>query len=199
MPTSYRFIWDRDLDAPQGATSARLRAPWLVLVGSSCPSCGEKVDSAGQITHKCGESLDIVQSYPFLVLLVRYPLGYAVVRTDQWHQYLLKLPHPTATSSCVPISLIHGGPWVIWSGEGLPPTNWVNATRCPECLREHRGVAMNHTFRCDCKARLMPLSMATLESMAPDHVESLWDEQAFKISVCGYTLLLSTQTMPSSP
>lgn len=194
-------VWNVVLPKPEGPTSKRLGLPWLVHAGAPCPCCGLVVTQMGESAHECGEKLTVLDTSPALTLLVRYPAGYVVVRSDRWDRYLIKVPtvEPLAESdSRVPLTTLHSMPWVIWDGSGVTPPAWGRADQCPECgkayARNNQGVA----FRCGCRARLMPLPLEMLQTLRDtDVVGKLWDEQALVLKYGGVHLLLSTLTFQS--
>lgn len=177
--------------------------PWLVLTGSACPGCGMEVSGSGAVTHECGERLEVTKISSTLVLIVRYPAGYVAVRSDRWDHYLVKTPRgltAVKADSRLPLSTAHAAPWVIWSGEGEPRPNWVQADQCPECGKAHRGNENGTTFRCECRARLLPLPAETIDSFTKEMVVGkLWDEQALMLKSAGSHLLLSVLTFPLDP
>ena len=201
MLTSH--LWNEPLPRPSDPISNRLKMPWLVHAGSSCPGCGGHVVELGRIGHVCGEQLEVVETGPALVLLIRYLAGYLVVRSDHWDRYLVEASEGIIidNSSRIPLTTLHSIPWVIWDGFGRGRSTWPQASACPECGGSHSRTIANATFRCGCGARLLPLPYETITSFTTQLlVDKLWDEQAFIIKHAGLHLLFPVQTfLPDAP
>lgn len=197
MPQS--LDWTPVFSPPPEPISVRLKVPWLVQLGAKCPGCGVPVSNLGSITHECGEVLEVVDSAPALVLLVRYPAGYLVVRSDRWDRYLIKVPctSPIEGDSRVPLSTLHGEPWVIWDRTGTKEPHWERAHHCPECGKAHDHPISDTVFRCECRTRLLPLPAEIIVGFTPaDVVGKLWDERALVVKHRGRHLLWSMLNFP---
>jgi hypothetical protein len=191
-------IWKERFDPPSKPTTARLHTPWFVLINSNCPVCNDVVTEEGRLTHPCGELLDVRSKTPKLIRLIQYPIGYTLVRSERWERFLIKTnSKEIELDTRVPLSSLHAAPWVIWNGQGV--STWPMANTCPECGKSHVKPPQN-TFRCDCQARLLPVSMNWAVSLEKkDLIAKLWEEQAFFMKVKGVHVLLSIHTVPSSP
>jgi len=194
-------IWKERFEPTASTTTSRLHTPWIVLLNSNCPVCGIVVLKEGRDTHECGELVDVRPTAPKLISLIQYPIGYTLVRTEKWERFLIKndSEFQVGLDVRVPLSSLHAAPWVIWNGQGAQPIDWTHANLCPECGKSHAKPGQI-TFRCECQARLFPVSInwpANLEKR--DLVAKLWEEQAFFLKVKGVHMLLSIHTMPRSP
>lgn len=190
-------IWEERLARPTEPTTTRIHTPWIVLKNTDCPVCNIAVDTEGRITHGCGETLDVRPAVPLLLQIIRYPIGVTLVRSEKWERFLVKNDSgiQIRPDHKVPISSLHAAPWIIWNGDGVPPPHWSRPHHCPECDKPHSNQKV--TFRCECQARLFPVSMNWLFSVEKkDLVARLWEEQAFFLKVKGVHMLLSTYIMP---